>query len=56
MIVFRVLWLVTLVLVAREVYLEHSGNASVRGPSVGVGNKDVNMDEPGRHTMSEPVV
>jgi len=31
---FRVLWVVTLALVVREVYLEHSGNVS-RGPPAG---------------------
>lgn len=31
----RVLWTITLALVVREIYLEHSGNVARRGPTGG---------------------
>jgi len=48
------LWLVTLVLVVREVYLERSGNAN-SGPGVVSNNKDnVAMEEQGAPGTSDP--
>jgi hypothetical protein len=51
---YRVLWLVTLVLVAREVYSGYRGNAAGQSTAAPVAQKDLQLDQ--RPSMTEPEV